>query len=386
MPKINLLYVVTKLELGGAQRHVLSLIRGLDKVKYNVCLFTSAKGLLINEASSIEGLSVKRSNFLERPVNPFKDILALVELYFFIRKHKIDIVHTHSSKAGILGRLAARFAGARVILHTVHGWSFHNFQPAAVSWFYVLCERLCACFTDRIIVVSVFDREKGLEHGVGKSEQYRLVRYGIDVMDFRVRNRRFRMRESLELNNTDPVVGMVACFKPQKAPLDFIELASLVRKDFPEVKFILVGDGRLSGKIFRRIKQLGIEKNMILSGWRRDIPMILSGLDVFVLTSLWEGVPIVALEAMAASVPLVVTDTGGIKEVITDGENGYLVEPRDIHSMHRYLVELLSDPRKRRDLAGRAAEDISSEEFSAESMLKKVFSVYDSLLGAAGNV
>jgi glycosyltransferase involved in cell wall biosynthesis len=386
MPKINLLYVVTKLELGGAQRHVLSLIRGLDKEKYRVFLFTSAKGLLINEASSIEGLSVKKSGFLERPVNPFKDILALVELYSFIRKHKIVIVHTHSSKAGILGRLAAGFAGAPVILHTVHGWSFHDFQPVVVRWFYVLCEKLCARFTDRIIVVSVFDREKGLKAGVGKNEQYRLVRYGIDVMDFRVRNRRFRMRESLGLSNSDLVVGMVACFKPQKAPLDFIDLASLVRKDFPEVKFLLVGDGRLSGKIFRRIKQLGIGRNIILTGWRRDIPMILSGLDVFVLTSLWEGLPISVLEAMAASLPLVATNTGGIREVVVNGENGYLVEPRDIHSMHRRLAELLSDSRKRSSLAGRAAEDAGSEEFSTGGMLKRVFGIYDSLLGEAVNV
>ncbi len=128
MPKINILYVITKLELGGAQKQLLSLINGLNKEKYNIFLFTARDGLLLNEAQILAKVTLKKSRFLERPINPLKDVLALIELYNFIKINKIQIVHTHSSKAGILGRIAAKFAKIKVIIHTVHGWSFHDFS------------------------------------------------------------------------------------------------------------------------------------------------------------------------------------------------------------------------------------------------------------------
>lgn len=121
--QIRLLYVITKLELGGAQKQLLTLIQALDKEKFIPFLFTAKEGVLIKEVAGIPSLKLKRSNFLERSINPLKDFAALLELYFFIKRNRIDIVHTHSSKAGILGRLAAKFAAVEVVLHTVHGWS-----------------------------------------------------------------------------------------------------------------------------------------------------------------------------------------------------------------------------------------------------------------------
>ena len=131
MHKTNLLYIITKLELGGAQKQLLSLIKGLDKQVYNIFLFTAKDGLLIKEALALDGLILNRSRFLERKINPLKDLLALIEIYGFIKKNRIQIVHTHSSKAGILGRLAAGLAKTKIIIHTVHGWSFHDYQPCS---------------------------------------------------------------------------------------------------------------------------------------------------------------------------------------------------------------------------------------------------------------
>ncbi|MCX5698315.1 MAG: glycosyltransferase family 4 protein [Candidatus Omnitrophica bacterium] len=386
MFKINLLYVITKLELGGAQKQLLSLINNLDKKKYNIFLFTAKNGLLIKEALSIAGLTLEKSKFLERLINPLKDVLALVEIYCFIKKNRIQIVHTHSSKAGILGRLAAKLAKTPIIIHTVHGWSFNDYQPVSINYLYVFLEKICAAFTSKIIVVSRFDKDKGLKNLIGRKNQYVLIRYGLDARGFKDTRKRNEARKSLGLGDADLVVGMAACFKPQKAPLDFIELASLIKRDFPDTKFVLVGDGQLRKRIDARIKQLNLDGQVILTGWRNDIGLILTGLDVFVLTSLWEGLPIVVLEAMAAGAALVATDTGGIAEVVINGKGGYLVKPHDIRSMRNRLGELLNSVQKRDEFVRRSREAIGREEFLLSSMFKNTAELYSNLLEESKNV
>lgn len=380
MQKINLLYVITKLELGGAQKQLLSLISVLDKEKYNVFLFTAKEGLLISEALSIDKLVLHKSRFLERLVNPFRDFLALVELCSCIRKNKIQIVHTHSSKAGVLGRFAAMFSGTPIIIHTVHGWSFHDCQPRIVRCFYLTLEKICASFTSKIIVVSNFDKNKGLKNSIGREEQYTIVRYGIDYDKFKKSEGRSAKRKVLGLNNTDLVVGMVACFKPQKSPLDFIRLAAAVRNKLPDTKFIMIGDGPLRKKVCALIKKLNLEGQVILSGWCNDVPLVLSTLDVFVLTSLWEGLPIAVLETMASGVPLVATDTGGIAEVVVNGETGYLVKTGDMLSMQDRVVELLKNFRLRNEFVNLSKKVIDSGEFLLSNMVKKTEGIYSNLL------
>lgn len=382
MPKVNLLYVITKLELGGAQKQLLSLIGELDREAYNIFLFTAKEGLLIKEALSLGKLTLKKSRFLERRINPLKDILALIEIYNFIKKNKIQIVHTHSSKAGILGRLAAKLAKTKVIIHTVHGWSFHGYQPGIVNYFYLLLERICASFTHRIIVVSKWDKDRGLKEKVGKKDQYVLIRYSVNFNEFNGKEKRNESRKSLGLGDTDLAVGMIACFKPQKSVLDFIKLADAVKKNFPGVKFILVGDGVLRNRVCSLITKLHLEGQVILTGWSNNIPLILSCLDIFVLTSLWEGLPIAVLEAMAAQVALVATDTGGIREVVVDGKTGYLVKPRDLGSMQNKVEELLKNNRKRDEFAELSRTVINAKEFLLSNIVKQTEEIYfNSLIG-----
>jgi glycosyltransferase involved in cell wall biosynthesis len=380
MARINILYVITKLELGGAQKHLLSLIDNLNKEAYSIFLFTAKDGLLIEEALSANKLILEKSRFLERAINPLKDVLALVEIYRVIKKNKIQIVHTHSSKAGILGRFAAKLAKVKVIIHTVHGWSFHDHQLGIVNNFYLWLEKICASFTSKIIVVSEWDKDKGLKNSVGSEKQYVLIRYGINCNEFKDKEKRNEARKSLGIREADLVVGMVACFKPQKSPLDFIKLAEAVKKNFPETKFILVGDGILRKAVCSRIKKLGLEGQVILTGWRKDMPSILSCLDIFVLTSLWEGLPIVVLEAMAAGVATVVTDTGGIRDVVVNGKTGYLVKPRDIRSMRDKVEELLRDNRKRDEFARLSGITVGAKEFLLSSMSKDTEGLYSNLL------
>ncbi|MFA5177203.1 MAG: glycosyltransferase family 4 protein [Candidatus Omnitrophota bacterium] len=376
--KINLLYVVTKLELGGAQKQLLDLIRGVNKERFKIFLFTGLEGLLVEDALSIPQLEVQRCRFLRRPVHPFHDLAALIKLYSFIQKNNIEIVHTHSSKAGFLGRLAAWLARVKVIIHTVHGWSFHDHQPFWLKKLYIALERFSASFTDKLVVVSDYDRAKGLKNRIGAQSKYCLTRYGVDYAAFSVNDS--SARRELGLNDNDLVVGMIACFKPQKCPQDFIKLASLVKQSVSRVKFLLVGDGILRKKIERLITSAHLEKDVILTGWRRDIHKVLSALDVFVLTSLWEGLPVTVLEAMAAQRAVIATDTGGIREAVNDGKTGFLIQPHDLAGLAQKLTSLLTANELRRKVGGSASEYLKCN-FKVADMVSSTEALYAGFVG-----
>jgi glycosyltransferase involved in cell wall biosynthesis len=357
--KTNLLFVITKLELGGAQTQLLSLIRHLDTSQFNIFLFTAQSGFLMPDARGIPGLTVHASVHLERPIAPLADLLAFFELARFIKTHKIDIVHTHSSKAGILGRFAAAGAGVRKIFHTVHGWSFHPHQSRIAYMAYVLLERAAAAVTTRIIVVCQADKTRGLRAKIGGPGLYAVIAYAIDAQFFGGKDPRIRGRLGIPADAL--VVGTVACFKPQKAPLDYLALAREVAAKMPGVMFVMAGDGILRPKIERRIKKYGLSRNVILTGWSRDVAKLLTAFDVFVLTSYWEGLPISVMEAMASSLPVVATDTGGVAEIVRDQRNGFLCACGDVKALSGAVLRLLRDAGLRRAVGSAAAGSLAPE-------------------------
>lgn len=379
--KINILYVITQLELGGAQKQLLGLIKNLDKDRYNIFLFTARDGFLMEEALAIPGLNLYRSRHLRRPIDPWQDFLALMELKAFILTNRIDMVHTHSSKAGILGRWAAVLAKTKVILHTVHGWSFNDFQKPWTRQLYIWLEKFSAKFTDRIVVVSDHDKKKGLGLKIGFADQYNLIRYGISRAEFGARDA--SIRGEFGFSEDMLVIGTIACFKPQKGLEDFVELAALAGKLFPQVRFLMVGDGVLRKKLERQIEKAGLRSRFVLTGWRTDAARILSAMDVFVLTSLWEGLPIAVLEAMASGIPVLATDTGGIAEVISEGETGFLVPCHDVPSMLKKLTLLLREDGLKKRIALRAAQCVD-ERFETKTMVKSHEELYRQLIGTRG--
>lgn len=377
MQKINLLYVITKLELGGAQKQLLTIVSALDTKKLNVYIYTSSEGFLLEEFKSLKNITIVLSKSLIRNINLLKDFLELFKIYHFIKKHKIDIVHTHSSKAGILGRFAAGLAGVKCIIHTVHGWSFNDCQPFLARFFFIVLERLAAFFSQKLIVVSLYDKQKGLSNRIGSEKQYVLISYGINHAQF---NRRYEdIREELGISKEEKLIGMISCLKPQKSPFDFIKLAFFTSQKFSNLRFLLVGDGVLRPQIERLILKLKLQNKVILTGWRTDIPRILSSFDIFVLTSLWEGLPISVLEAMASSKPVIVTETGGVQEAIFDGENGYLVKRRDLTSMVNKLTALL-DNQSLRESMGRDAQESLVGKFTIEDMIRQTKGLYESAI------
>lgn len=344
MRRLNVLHIITKLELGGAQKSALYIVTLLNKDRYNLWLVSSNEGVLVPDALNIPKINVSFLPTLKRTIDLIRDFLTLISLTRFIKNKKFDIVHTHSSKAGILGRWAARFAGVPVILHTIHGWGFHDRQNPLMRRFFIFLERITAKITDKLISVSQSDIKKGLDAGIATADKYTLIRYGIPIREFaNCKVNIKKKKEELGLKTDSPVVGMVACFKPQKAPEDFLKVVAIVKKVFPETKFLLVGDGILRKKLENLRNRFNLKKDLVFAGWRRDIPQIMSILDVWVLTSLWEGSPINLLEAMACALPIVATSTGGAQEIIQNGVNGFLVPAGDIQAMAQRIVTLLEN-------------------------------------------
>ncbi|MBZ9577972.1 glycosyltransferase family 4 protein [Patescibacteria group bacterium] len=377
--RLNVLHIVTKLELGGAQKSALDIVSILNKTRYNLSLVSSNDGILLPDALNIPEINTAFLPALKRTISPLKDLRTLISLTRFIKNKNFDIVHTHSSKAGILGRWAARLAGVPVILHTIHGWGFHQWQNPLARRLFIFLERLTARITDKLIAVSQSVIKKGLNARIGTEDKYALLEYGIPLQKFTGCQADIKKKkEELGLKTDSNVVGMVACFKPQKAPEDFIKVAALVKKNFPETKFLLVGDGVLRRKLEGLRKRFALEKDVIFTGWRRDIPQILSILDVFMLTSLWEGSPIVLLEAMASAVPIVATSTGGAQEIIRNGINGFLVSPGNIQTMAQRAAALLKNKALARKM-GREGKRLLGPSFEVEHMVERIDKLYQTL-------
>lgn len=377
LKKIKILHIVTQLDLGGAQKNVLDIVTHLDKNRYAVYLVSSNKGFLVKDATEIPGIKTVFFPNLRRPINLLADLITLSRLTLLFRKEGIDLVHTHSSKAGILGRWAAKFARVPIIVHTIHGWNFHNRLNFLTRSFYSFLERITAKFTDKLITVSISDIQKGLRSCIGTEDKYALIRYGIRRQEFSNCDINIdRKKKELGLNANSPVIGMVACLKPQKSPQDFVRAASLVKKRNPDVQFLLVGDGFLRKGIERLIDSFNLKQSFVLTGWRRDIPEIMSCLDVLVLSSLWEGLPLVFLEAMCRKLPIVAYNVDGVGEVIKDGINGFLVAPGDVTGLARQINNLLENKDLLKEMGKRGFNLVVNNGYHLERMLKDLDNLY----------
>ncbi len=377
---VKILHVITQLELGGAQKHVLDLLGGLDPVSFEAHLISSA-GLLEGDARRIPHLKVTLWSFLVRPPHLWRDLQALASFYFFIKRNKFSIVHTHSSKAGILARWAAHWAGVPAVVHTVHGWGFHDFDRSFLNGLYIFLERMTAKITTRLITVSVADREKGLANRIGEPSQYALIRCGIgDDVSMAPPEKVRELEQALGRRPQDRFVGMVACLKPQKNPLDFVKAAALLREKDPSLRFILAGDGILRPGLEREIRAQGLEEVFFLLGWQKDIRPVLAILSVLVLTSLWEGLPVVFLEAMRYAKPIVAYDVCGVHEIVKEGVNGHLVAPGDVDGLVRRVAALMEDGERRERMGALGQRIAAQEAFSSAGSRRRLLKVYQECL------
>jgi glycosyltransferase involved in cell wall biosynthesis len=349
---------------------------------FRASLVSGAGGLLDEEAGRMSGVPVTFLRDLVRPIDPWRDLRALWALTRHFQRTRPRIVHTHSSKAGILGRAAARAAGVPIVVHSVHGFGFHAEQTWALRTLGVGMERAIAPLTTHVIAVSRRNLEQGVALGFLDPAKASVIRSGVRVAAFReaaaAGPARAPLRAELGIAPSVPLVGMVACLKPQKAPLDFVEVAARVALVRPEAEFLMAGDGELRPAVEERARQLGLAGRLHLLGWRRDVPRVMAALDVVVLTSLWEGLPRVVPEAVAAGRPVVATAIDGTAEILHDGENGFVCPPHDCEGLAARVLRLLADPLLGRRVAETARPIL--EEFDIDVMVREQERLYHRLL------
>jgi len=376
--KRKVFHIITKLELGGAQKVTLMTLERLPRDRYELGLITGPEGILVGWANQIPDLTRFWIPNFVREVRPIQDSITLLKLWRLFRRERPDIVHTHSSKAGILGRLAARLAGVPVIFHTYHGFGFNDFQPRLIKTLYIWLERITGRVTNQTVIVSYANAKRAEDSGIVRNNDWILCRDAISLEQFMQPGpRRTKLRE-WNVPENRVVAGMVACFKPQKSPLDFVEVASRVLKETDRVHFIMAGDGELRPAIEARIRDLGISSHITLLGWQRDMPEVYRNLDVVVLTSLWEGLPCVFSEAMAAGLPIVATHVDGAREAIIDGDNGFLHGPHDVEGMAKSVLKLVENPALREAMGSRGKSRVS--EFDIDTSVRALESAYQKWL------
>jgi glycosyltransferase involved in cell wall biosynthesis len=385
---IRVLHLITRMIVGGAQENTLLSCALIDRERFPSEILsgpqTGAEGELHSEARA-RGVPVTIEPALVREWHPVKDLVALFRLTRRLRREGWDVVHTHASKAGILGRIAAHLAGVPVIIHTAHGWAFTPGQPWWLFQLYVGFERLCGHWSQAIVVVAERDREEALELGIGRPERYVLIRSGIEIAAYRdVTIAAAAARERIGLPAEGFVVGFVGRLSEQKAPLDLLAAFERLAAARPDAHLVLVGDGGLRPQVEDAIERSGLGSRIRLLGLRRDVPELLRAFDVLALPSRWEGLPRVFPQAMAASLPIVATRVDGAVEAIVPGESGWLVDVGDTAALAGRLIELAADPARARQMGARGRERV--DEFSAERMVRQLEELYERLARERGLV
>lgn len=383
MSRVAVLHVITMLELGGAQRNTLDTVRRLDRQRFRVGLACADRGELLAEARTVADLELFELSHLRREVRPYEDVRAVGEIRSAIRAMGADIVHTHSSKAGILGRLAARREGVGAVVHSIHGYGFGPHQPVPVRAAFLGAERLASRWTSAFVAVSRRNLEQGVALGLFAPEDARVIRSGIDLAAFRRPHGGAAARRELGIPLDAPMVLQVSCFKAQKAPERFVDVAAQVARAVPEAHFVMVGDGELRGAVEARARAAALGGRLHLPGWRRDVPALLDAADVCTLTSRFEGLPRVVVEALAAGVPTVAMRVDGVDEVLEDGVNGFTVEPGDVAALAGRVVRLLRDSDLRTRLAARAPTGLDA--FDRDLMVRQQEDLYRELLCQSGS-
>ena len=383
--KIRILLVITRLTIGGDTNVVLdiaSYFHSHPDFEAHLAVGPVPENEIdLTYLASERAIPIKIIPTLVNRINPWLNLRSILELHAHIRQEKYDIVHTHSSVAGVIGRLAAVTARVPVIVHHVHGWGIQEDMSKKVRMLYLALERFCARFTKRMIAVSRPTIEKGLAYRICPEDKFALIYNGIHVESFQQPIDRLKVYSELGLDADCKIVGMIGRLDKQKNPLDFIRAAAMVLQEYPTVQFLIAGDGSLRSECERLINDLNLANRFFLLGYRNDIHKILPTLTLTALSSLWEGLPVVFQEAMSAGKPIVANDIDGARDVIINGETGYLVTPRQPREMADRILDLLNNNELCYAMGMNAKQ--SSARFSRQRMFKEIELLYRELLTEA---
>jgi len=372
MEKIKVLEMIDQPFLGGGQKTILSLAKHLDREKFSVSVCSQDSGPLVDE--------VKKSKIRHFPVSFSKKFKGRIikEISCILRKEKIDILHTHGGIAGFYGRWAARNCRTPVVVHTLHGIHYLHYRNLLLKQIYIYLERIFSLFTDALVFVCDSDRKKAKRLKLAPQKKMYVIKNGIDLPQLREEDVRMRMKE-LGLKLAQPVLGTVARLHRQKGIIYLLQAAEEIHRSFPEVKIFIVGGGPLRLNLERKAQKLAVDKFVFFLGERTDAAALLSFFDVFILPSLWEGLPYVMVEAALLGKPIVATEVDGVREIIEDRETGVLVPPRNPEKLAEAVVGLLQN----RDYAaklGEKAKKTIPPNFTLPRMIEETERLYLSLI------
>ena len=378
-------HVITRLIIGGAQENTIATVLGLNAIPgvHSDLLAGPTRG----PEGSLESAFSDAPNTLAivpslvRPVHPLKDVLALLRLTKIFRASHPDIVHTHSGKAGTLGRWAAHRAGVPVIVHTIHGPSFGPFQGTLANAVFTRAERFAGKFTTHFVSVADAMTRQYLAAGIGRPAQYSRVFSGFRLEPFLSTKNDPTLRAKLGIAPDDFVVGKIARLFKLKGHDDLIAVAPEILRQCPRAKFLLVGDGSLRGRLQSRVRALGIEKRFVFAGLvpPGEVPRYVGIMDALAHLSLREGLPRALPQALAAGRPVVAWDCDGACEICIDDETGFLLPPGDLPGLSRRIVQLAGDAGLRKRL-GRRGQELVRRNFSVESMVDSLHTLYVKLM------
>ena len=389
--KIKILRIIARLNIGGPAIHTILLTDGLDKSRFETVLVVGtaekSEGDMFYLAIE-KGVQPKIIPELSRPLNIHNDIIAFWKLFCFIKKEKPDIIHTHTAKAGTLGRLAcilcklsfqpSVFNFQPKIIHTFHGHVLHSYFGRIKTAFFIWIERFMAIFTDKIIAVSESVRKELIDLGIASTRKIITIPLGLEL-------EKYLKIENTEHGNRDyKSVGIIGRLVPAKNHKMFLDAAKRLKDTLcfdKRIKFLIVGDGHLRSELENYAKKLGIKQDVIFTGWVKDLTQVYSELNIVALTSLNEGTPVALIEAQAAGRPCVATNVGGVPNVIEDGRSGFLVPSQDIKRFIERLFKLLNNPMLMRTM-GKYGRNIVKEKFSKNRLIKDIEALYEQEVSA----
>ena len=373
--RIKVLHIITNFTTGAGGNTLLSAI-GMDPDRYEVFIASSPGGEFWDRAEAA-GVKTRRLPGFVREIAPLRDLSVLFQLIRLIRRERFTIVHTHTTKAGFLGRVAARLCGTPVVVHTFHAFSFHDFMDARVRRTYMLLERLMRPLTDEFLAVAPRVARQAVEYRLARPGRVSVAPSAVELSDLPSEPDR-SVRQEFGVASSAPLIGTVGRILYQKAPLDFVRMAALVAEHRPDARFIMVGDGPMTDEVRAEAERSGVD--LIMPGFRDDVPRITCALDVFVMPSLYEGLGRALTEALACACPVVASAVNGVPDLVRPGETGLLAAPGDPEAVARCVLWLLDHPLEAKRM-GRQGRTAALEVFKPEHMCAVLDDTYSRLLG-----
>ncbi len=392
MENIKVLHIITRFDKGGSAQNTYLSLLGLRKKNYQLSLVSGlslesemkheeikAKEKDIQILKS-EGIEFTQCPFLLRRINIIKDLKAFFDIWRIIKKYNPLIVHTHSSKAGLMGRLAAKLAGTPIIVHTPHGHVFFGYFGPFKTKLFIIFEKLASRITDKIVALTNREKKDHILFKIAEEDKFSVIYSGIElnILKESSSEEKQNLKKELGLPENSLIVGTAGRLVPVKGPEFLVKASKYIISKYPDTYFMFTGDGPLEQDLKRKALEMGISDNIIFLGWRDDLVKIISIYDIFVLPSLNEGMGRVLVEAMALGKSIVASNVGGIPDLVIHGKNGFLVPPKNPKQLAKYIQVLLEDKDKREKM-GLAGKEMAYN-FTSERMVEKIANLYKKLL------